>query len=209
MENISLIVFVIAVILPLFANSLYDAITGYLYRPLTHFAAFIAVIGTAVLWYSSILTSYQIFAAIAAAALILLLLWCTQSGFIRFRHNAGKNEFLLGRGDYRIIMITSYLCALQSPTLALFALVLSGCGMLLLFMILAVFEYIEHIVKTDAKPFPLPARIEKFYLNQSQSNAKSDQINISARLYSAHSAPMGLAIVISAFLTLFGSIAQT
>lgn len=189
MEETWLVPLAVVVLLPLTLNVLFDACTGYLYRPLTELAAFFAIIGTYLGWQQNLVDGIVILDAILVAVSILANLYVIQSWF-----SSKERTQFLGRGDYRLLLVTSYLCALKSPIYAILALCNAGIIMSLLFLFLAMYK---EILRVGGANIFFRSFSQRLLGLQVQS------------IYSTKSAPMGLAIVIAAALTLFGAIAQS
>lgn len=140
MKDISLLIFFLFTLTPLCLNAIIDAFIGYLYRPLTHFAALIAILGSIILTMQNIFTATQIFIAGISSGIIIISLKIISLTLSKLENR--KNFFFLGCGDYRLICLTSYLCALQNPVSAIFALFFAGILMILLFIFLQISQLV-------------------------------------------------------------------
>ncbi|WP_353066868.1 hypothetical protein [Arcanobacterium hippocoleae] len=180
---------------PLLINGIFDAFTGYLFRPLSDFAIFTVIFGSLSLCCFAQLHPRKIIIALMTMLLILSMLQVIAKSAKRAKTGIGA----LGQGDYRVYAATSYLCALHSVSSAFIAVMLSGCIMLLIFGFIRGKNFF-----TDPKILSAQAISENLPTSRNE-NSFQDQLN---QLYRRKRAPMGLPIVISAGLVVFGQIAQ-
>lgn len=202
MDEFWLMITAFVVLLPLLLNALIDTLTGYLLRPLTHFAAFLGAIVCICAWRDNALSGTAFFGAVLSAICICCGLYLISHLLI-----SRQQEVFLGRGDYRIIAVTSFLCALRSPLLAVCALWFAGILMAVLFAIIALRERLMASV-TGRKKLAHWARSEKLINSPSAPTETFVPVKTQSK-YTSRAAPMGLAIVTAAAAALFGSIAQS